>query len=93
MEAATSAEAYRRLRWQCRRGMLELDLLLAGFLDDGYERLDATGRARFAELLGYPDPLLQGWLMGHATPADAALAELVAIIRGGEGGGACRTAR
>ncbi|MDJ0806588.1 MAG: succinate dehydrogenase assembly factor 2, partial [Gammaproteobacteria bacterium] len=29
-----------RLRWQCRRGMLELDLLLLGFLETRYPRLD-----------------------------------------------------
>ncbi|MGH8753044.1 MAG: succinate dehydrogenase assembly factor 2, partial [Burkholderiales bacterium] len=25
-----------RLRWNCRRGMLELDLVLTGFLDKHY---------------------------------------------------------
>ena len=29
-----------RLRWKCRRGMLELDLLLRDFLDSGYQDLD-----------------------------------------------------
>jgi antitoxin CptB len=32
---ASSEEEIRRLRWQCRRGMLELDHLLLRFLDLG----------------------------------------------------------
>jgi len=75
-----------RLRWQCRRGMLELDLLLAGFLEEGYESLSPADKARFAALLSHPDQLLQGWLMGHASPTDTGLARLVEVIRRGDGG-------
>jgi antitoxin CptB len=70
-----------RLRWQCRRGMLELDLLLARFLETGYAALDAEGRAAFERLLGYQDQILFDWLMGHAVAADAELRVLVPHIR------------
>ncbi|MEA3638450.1 MAG: succinate dehydrogenase assembly factor 2 [Lamprobacter sp.] len=71
-----------RLRWQCRRGMLELDLLLNQFLEQGYAELDPAGRADFERLLGYQDQILQDWLIGQAVPADPALSGLVVLIQG-----------
>ncbi len=70
-----------RLRWQCRRGMLELDLLLNRFLETGFPALDAAGRADFVRLLGYQDQIIHDWLMGQAVPADAAMRRLVGEIR------------
>jgi antitoxin CptB len=70
-----------RLRWQCRRGMLELDLLLNRFLDAGFGQLDAPARADFVRLLGYQDQIIHDWLMGRAVPADAALRRLVGQVR------------
>jgi antitoxin CptB len=80
--AATPSAERNRLRWHCRRGMLELDLLLEGFLDDGYDRLDVAGRERFARLLDYPDQVLIDWFMGNSVPSDGATRDLVARIRG-----------
>lgn len=70
-----------RLRWQCRRGMLELDLLLNRFLDAGFSDLDPAQRAAFNRLLAYQDQILYDWLMGHAVPADPGSRELVPRIR------------
>ena len=70
-----------RLRWHCRRGMLELDLLLEGFLDEGYARLDEDGCRLFARLLDYPDPVLIDWFMGASVPSDGAMRALVGRIR------------
>lgn len=70
-----------RLRWQCRRGMLELDLLLNRFLDAAYRDLDNRQRVDFARLLGYQDQIIYDWLMGQSVPADAAMRGLVADIR------------
>jgi len=81
--AATPPAELNRLRWHCRRGMLELDLLLEGFLDEGYAALDDAGRRLFARLLDYPDQVLIDWFMGNAVPGDAATRALVARIRGG----------
>jgi antitoxin CptB len=71
-----------RLRWQCRRGMLELDVLLTRFMDQGYGELDAADRARFSDLLDFEDQLLLDWFMGYAVPADPGIGRLVARIRG-----------
>ena len=70
-----------RLYWQCRRGMRELDLLLLGFLDTGYEALDAPGRAAFARLLRRPDQELLDLLMGRGRPVDGAEARVVDAVR------------
>jgi len=70
-----------RLRWQCRRGMLELDLLLSRFMDVGYGDLDGAERADFKRLLGYQDQILYDWVMEHSVPAEPALRGLVGRIR------------
>ena len=70
-----------RLRWQCRRGMLELDDLFMRFLDQEYDRLSLADQVAFERLLTEVDPLLQAWLMGQAEPEDAETRRLVALIR------------
>jgi len=70
-----------RLRWQCRRGMRELDLLLQRFLDAQGERLDAQTAALLLRLLEYPDTVLLEWLLGRQIPSDTEVATLVQRIR------------
>ena len=70
-----------RMRWKCRRGMLELDLLFKGFLDTGYTQLDADQRCCFDRMLDYPDAVLLEWLMGRISPTDKDVANLVNKIR------------
>ena len=70
-----------RLRWKCRRGLLELDLLFRDFLDHGYEELDSEAAQRFDALLDYPDAVLLEWLMGRIPPTDKDVAYLVQQIR------------
>lgn len=45
-----------RIRWDCRRGMLELDLILANFLEQGLGQLTPEETAAFQGLLGCSDP-------------------------------------
>ena len=79
--AAHTEREIQRLRWQCRRGMLELDLLLNHFLDQGYAELDRDGRQAFERLLGMQDQILQDWLFGQAVPADAEIGALISRIQ------------
>jgi len=72
-----AASELRRLRWQCRRGMLELDHLLDRFLDLGYADLDAGRRETFLRLLGEQDQRLSDWFMSRAPASDEALQDLV----------------
>jgi antitoxin CptB len=66
-----------RLRWQCRRGMLELDYLLEEFLEQQFESLDSSDQSEFVRLLGEADQDLQRWLVLGMTPADAGFARLI----------------
>ena len=79
--ANDTAPSLDALRWQCRRGMLELDLLLGAFLEHGYRQLSADEQARFARLLAYPDQTLYDLLMGNMTSADTAVHHMVMRIR------------
>ena len=71
-----------RLAWHCRRGTLELDLLLQRWLEQRFERCSAAQRALFEALLELPDPVLADYLLAGIAPAQPALAELVEAIRG-----------
>lgn len=70
-----------RLTWHCRRGMLELDLILQRFLKQGLEQLSAKELNTFDALLSCTDPELFAWFMGHEEPENKELKEIVAIIR------------
>jgi antitoxin CptB len=61
----------RKIRWQCRRGMLELDIVLEKFFDSTFLKLNAAEQQAFINLLDQPDPMLYAWLLGHEEPADA----------------------
>ena len=58
------------LRWHCRRGMLELDLLLNAFLDGPYTDLSIDEKAQFKLMLDYPDQTLFDLLMGNMKSSD-----------------------
>lgn len=53
-----------RLRWACRRGMLELDLLLANFLEEVFLTLSDHDQLLFIQLLETNDQDLFLWLTG-----------------------------
>lgn len=70
----------RQLRWQCRRGLLELDLTLLTFVDRRYASLSASERAAFHRLLNTPDTQLQAWLLGSEQVLDDELRLLIKKI-------------
>lgn len=72
-----------RLRWRCRRGALELDLLLNRYLDDQFDHASADERFAFEQLLTLQDPELLRYVMGQDYPNNDALAALVKKIRAG----------
>ncbi len=71
-----------RLRWRCRRGMKELDLVLLRFLEQDYPGLDPRQQADFARLLALQDPELWAYLTGRDDPKDAGLADIIQRMRG-----------
>ena len=71
---------YKKLRWRCRRGMLELDLLLIPFFDEHFSTLPATQQHTFVDLLEREDPELLAWFNKMSRPADERLAAMVDLI-------------
>lgn len=63
------APDHRRLRWRCRRGLLELDLILGNFLDCGYGQLTTGEQLVFDRLLSLPDPVLLAYFQGQEAPS------------------------
>jgi len=70
-----------QLRWQCRRGMRELDQLLLSFLENEYPASGAAQKSAFRELLALPDPQLIGYLLGGQIPADTQIANVISRIQ------------
>lgn len=70
----------KRLKWACRRGMLELDVLFMPFVDEAYDDLTDQQKQDFERLLECDDPELFAWFMGHETCEDQALNNIVQII-------------
>ena len=71
----------RRLRWRCRRGMRELDVLLERFVDNRYDGAPEDLRLAFGEFLALPDPEILGLLVGRLTSDDPALCRVVELVR------------
>ena len=71
----------RQLKWRCRRGMLELDLMLQPFVDYAYDTLSSSMKVKFIELLAESDQQLQRWLLGNEIPSDPKVHDLVLVIR------------
>jgi antitoxin CptB len=72
-----------RVRWHCRRGMLELDLVLIRFLERHFENLTQDQHAAFKTLLEYSDNDLWDVVSGHAEPAqpDADVLNVIGLLR------------
>ena len=69
-----------RLRWQCRRGMRELDDLLLRYLERRYESADDAEKAAFREVLELADPELNGYLLQRQVPDSEPIARVIERI-------------
>jgi antitoxin CptB len=70
-----------KLRWRCRRGMKELDVVLLAYLERRYDDAPAVEQDSFAALLELQDPQLYAYLLGRETPADEMTAHVVGHLR------------
>lgn len=70
-----------RVRWRCRRGMLELDLVLERFMGENYTKLTAQQRMEFDALLDLQDQELWLLVRGNGTDASA----MVQLLRACQG--------
>jgi len=73
-------EEINRMRWACRRGMLELDLVLEPFVVARYASLSELDRQRFQRLLSCEDQELFAWFLRREQPEDGELRAIVGTI-------------
>ena len=69
-----------RLKWQCRRGMRELDELLLGYLTQQYPTASELDKEAFRALLELSDPTLIEYLLQRVRPASEPIARVVDYI-------------
>lgn len=84
---ANLAEDEARLGWQCRRGMLELDLMLETFVEKRYADLPVKTKLAFHQLLKCQDQFLLDYLMGQDVPTDKDVADVAKQVRDAAGPG------
>lgn len=69
-----------KILWHCRRGMLELDLILNKFVEKHIDSLQEEQVKTLNDLLSCTDPELYSWLMGTELAPTPELQDLVAFI-------------
>lgn len=69
-----------RTYWACRRGMLELDLMLMAFFTHEFDKLTANDQDLFAKLLAETDQCLYDWLLSKAQVPPKVYATLIEKI-------------
>ena len=70
-----------RIKWHCRRGLLELDLLLERFVTRHLDALNAGQTEVFKELLAYEDNDLLDMVMERAEPVNERLSAVLQLMR------------
>ena len=77
----THIAEYDELKWRCRRGMLELDILLNSYLDKHYHSMSQQQGDIFSEVLDYPDQVLFDLLLGNMQSSDANVNTMITEIQ------------
>ena len=70
-----------RIRWRCRRGMLELDIVLQGFVDKYYMQLDEIELKNFDALLSLPDNDLWDMITSKKKMENIKLQPVLQLLR------------
>ena len=72
---------FERARWRCRRGLLELDIVLQRFMDQYYAQLDQQGLEQFERLLSLPDNDLWDLISERKTLDDRSLQTVLELLQ------------
>ena len=73
----------KKLRWQARRGMKELDVLFEAFFDKQTEALQAGEWPEIEHLLSQEDDVLFDWISGRNLPLDPNVLSLIKKLTNG----------
>jgi len=69
-----------KLRWRCRRGMKELDVLLTRYVEEEYREASHAQQETFRQLLDAPDPVIYAYCVGQERPPTDLLSSLIERI-------------
>lgn len=69
-----------RLRWACRRGMLELDLILEPYVLERFDHADPEEQRKFIKLLECSDQDLFDWFLKKSDPNDAEISSMITLL-------------
>ena len=81
MKSATTTGELGRIRWHCRRGLLELDLILEQFNRRHLATLDPEQLAQFRDLLEFDDNDLLDLVMGRAAIPNRRFAAVLRLLQ------------
>ena len=70
-----------RVRWRCRRGMLELDIVLQRFVDKHYTQLNEIELQQFDTLLNLPDNDLWDMITARKEIGDIKLQPMLRLLQ------------
>lgn len=70
-----------RVRWLCRRGMKELDLVITRFFEHDYDSLPDEEQQNFRDFLEVEDPEIYSWIMGRSSPENKNHAAIIHKLR------------
>lgn len=70
-----------KLRWRCRRGMKELDVLLESYLQAHYLSASPEEQSAFRDLLEQQDPVLFAYVTGQERPASEEERRVIDTLR------------
>ena len=71
-----------RLRWQCRRGMKEVEVVLLPYLESRYASAGEREQRLFKQLLACHDVDMFEWFTYRDKPTDIDLIEIVGKVLG-----------
>jgi len=70
----------RRYQWQCRRGLLEVDVVLNDYMERFFDQESEAHQQLFASLLAHQDADLFEWFTERSAPGDTELAAHVRLM-------------
>jgi antitoxin CptB len=76
----TNDEHVRRLRWHCRRGIKEVEVLLLPFFEQHYAELSEQDKQLFEKLLDQHDVDMFEWFTHRSVPEQEDLAKIVSMV-------------
>ena len=70
-----------RLRWRCRRGIKEMDLILQYFLEHVYAGLSPQQQTLFEQILDETDLDIMDWITSRSEPENKDYEVLIHLFR------------